>query len=333
MDFELECMSPMGARFAELAEKHATEFALAAQRRDREGRFPVESWVEMHRSGLLSAAIPQELGGLGVAAVHDLVVAISRLARGDGSVAIGTAMHTTALWNFARVAQDNAGRSLGDHLRFLLRACARRQAVVCVALSERGTALGRPDTTATADTDGYLVNGTKMFCTNSPGASLFLSTLRIRTRDGESDRLGFAIIPRETPGVRVSDNWDALGMRASGSGEVAFENCRLPARMVTGAGPLGVLPMELFPLVMAGALVLAGAFLGIAEQACGLALDVISRRSDAARPVVRALVAENEIDLATSRAILSRTARRLDQLLAQPAANTDRAATHGVMRA
>jgi alkylation response protein AidB-like acyl-CoA dehydrogenase len=342
MDFELECVSQTGARFAELADKHAGQFAATAEQHDRENSFPFRSWDDMRRSGFLAAAIPEDLGGLGVTGIHDIMVGISRLARGDGSTAIGAAMHTTAFWYLSRLISAGAGpsadRSVAAQLRLLLRACARGRVIACVALSERGTSLGHPQVTATQAAGGYVVSGRKSFCTNSPAASLFLSTVRVRSEDGP-DQLGFAIIPRETAGVQVLDNWDALGMRASGSGEVVYGDCRLPARAVLPAGPLGVLPADMFPLTMAGALVLAGAFLGVAEQAQSLVADAVTRRSGggpakapAERGAVRALIAENEIDLAACRAILSRTALLLDQQLTPATAGQGRAELHGLMK-
>jgi alkylation response protein AidB-like acyl-CoA dehydrogenase len=343
MDFELECVSPMGARFAELADKHAAEFSASAERHDLENSFPFPSWDEMRRSGFLSATVPQELGGLGVVAVTEIVTAISRLARGDGSTALGAAMHCTAFWYLSRLASGAAvtggSQPQRDRIRMLLRACARGRVIACVALSEPGASLGHPKATATLAGDGtYLIDGRKSFCTNSPAGSLFLSTVRVRSA-GQADQLGLAAVPRETPGLTVLDNWDALGMRGSGSGDVLFDHCPLPAGMLTVAGPIGVLPPGMFPLTMAGVLVLAGAFLGIAERAHELITGSITRRSagqgtaaPSARGAVQAVIGENEIDLASSRAILWRTSVLLDRQLGQAPEDQDRAVLHGLMQ-
>jgi alkylation response protein AidB-like acyl-CoA dehydrogenase len=342
VDFELECVSSAGARLAELAEKHAVECAVTADQHDREGSFPRERWAEMGRSGFLAATVPEELGGLGVASIRDLVVGISRLARGDGSVAIGAAMHTTALWNFSRLmgaAMDQGSDApIGRQIRLLLRAAARGRVVICVALSERGTSLGHPRVTATADGAAYRISGTKVFCTNSPAATLFLCSVRIRSRNAP-DRLGFALIPRDTPGIVVRDDWDAMGMRASGSGAVSLGDCLLPDQMVMQAGPVGSLPPDMFTLAVAGALVLAGAFLGIAEHAQNITVDRIGggsgdrgRTGPAARSMVQAMIAENEIDLASSRAVLDRAGHLLDQRLSEASGQRNGAEMHSLMR-
>ena len=325
MDFELEPVSAAGTRFAELAEKHAQEFALTAGQHDRDGSFPDANWDSMRRSGFLSGTVPAELGGMGVSVIEDLVVAVSRLARGDGSTAIGAAMHATAFWYLARrlgpAPSDADDERFVAGIRLLLRRCARGRAVACVAISEPGTSLGHPRTIAEPDGEQYRLTGRKAFCTNSPAATVFLSSVRI-PGEGELDRLGFALIPRATPGVSVGADWDALGMRASGSGTVRFDSCLVPGGQVMPVGPIGVLAAGLLPLTMTGALVLAGAFLGLAERAEEIVADAVSARRPGAagrapgeRAAVQEIIGHNEVDLAVSRAVLSRAARLLDERL------------------
>jgi alkylation response protein AidB-like acyl-CoA dehydrogenase len=303
MNFELEPVTAAGARLVELAEKHAVEFAATAGEYDRAGAFPFPHWEHLRGSGLLAGTVPAELGGLGVGSVQDLVVAVSRLARGDASIAIGVAMHLGAFWYFSRMPAAPAA------MKLLLRRCARGRAVACVAISEPGTQIGWPRSTARPAGDGCRIDGRKTFCTNSPAATVFLSTVRI----GDSDQLGFALIPRETAGVTVLDNWDSLGMRASGSNDVRYESCRVPDGMVVPAGPLGQLPTAMLPFTMAGALLLVGAALGIAERAQELTAQPAAGRP--VRPEVARLVAENEVDLAVSRAAVGRVAALLDKHL------------------
>ncbi len=326
MEFELRHVTPPGAEFAALASKHATDFAATADRHDREGTFPFGHWEDLRRSGFLAATVPPELGGLGVTDIGDLVVAISRLARGDPATAIGAAMHSTAFWYLARLLADRSARPGDDRfaagLRLLLRRCARGRVVACVSISETGTSLGNPLTVAEPIPDGYVISGKKTFCTNSPAATMFLCSVRVPA-PGAGDRLGFALVPRETPGVTVRDNWDALGMRASGSGDVSFSSCRVPRGLVTAAGPVGVLSEQILTLTMTGVLVLAGAFLGLAEHAHAVAVAGLrvsrpgsGQAAAGSRGVVQAAIGESEADLAASRAVLARTAALLRDGLA-----------------
>ncbi len=339
MDFQLESVTDRGAAFLELAEKHAAEFAPGADRHDRDGTFPTEQWDALGRSGFLAATVPADLGGGGVATVADLVAGIDRLARGHPAVAIGAAMHSTALWYFARRYAEPGGPpdDVRARLRLLLRACVRRPVVACVALSERGGSIARPGTAATPEGEGYRLDGRKSFCTNSPVATLFLVSVRVLVPGGP-DRFGFALVGRDTPGLAVLENWDALGMRASGSGDVRLEACRVPRGSVLDVGALGALPAAVLPLTMVGALALAAAFLGIAEQAQSAAVDGARRPPPTGAPprstrgTVQTLVAENEVELAASRALLARAAAGLDDRLPMLGADPGRPLLDGLMK-
>src|SRR5258707_13411417 len=98
MDFALLASTASGSRFVSLAEQHAADFSTRADQHDREGSFPFENIEAMQRSGMMAGCVPVELGGLGVEAMHDTVVAISRLGRGDGSTAIAATMHLFSSW-------------------------------------------------------------------------------------------------------------------------------------------------------------------------------------------------------------------------------------------
>jgi alkylation response protein AidB-like acyl-CoA dehydrogenase len=341
MNFELEPVSSPGLALTGLAEKHAGEFVATAQEHDRDQSFPYPHWDAMRRSGLLSASVPARLGGLGVSAVHDLVVAVSRLARGDASIAIGAAMHLTAFWFFSRLPSGPAAErdaDLAAMVALLLRRCARGHVVACVAISEPGTSLGWPNTTARADGDGYRIDGRKGFCTGSPAGTLFLSTVRIVGADG-SQSLGFAVVPRETAGLTVLENWDAMGMRASGSNDVVFDGCRVPRRLVMTSGPLGVVSVEMMPMTMVGTLVLVGAALGIAERAQELVAPTVAGQVDDARgrawadrPSVQRLVAENEVDLTVARSALGRVATIVDERFSEGGVVPTRPQLHELMK-
>ena len=83
-----------------------------ASKHDREASFPFESLAAIKRSGYLAAPIPAELGGLGVTSLHDVLVASSRLARGDAALTLGVNMHLVFVLNVVRLWQvcDGIGR-------------------------------------------------------------------------------------------------------------------------------------------------------------------------------------------------------------------------------
>src|SRR5689334_19535476 len=112
---ELTATTKPGARLVRIAEELAAEFARSAEVHDREASFPHAAIDALKRTKYLIAPVPAENGGLGVASVHDIVVASSRLARGDASVAIGANMHLVLLLNIVR--RSRAAAPAGDRRR------------------------------------------------------------------------------------------------------------------------------------------------------------------------------------------------------------------------
>jgi alkylation response protein AidB-like acyl-CoA dehydrogenase len=309
MPFELTARTPAGRDLVAAAERLAEDLASRAGAHDRDGSYPFDSFHALQRARYFAAAVPEELGGLGVSSIHDIVVASGRLARGDASVAIGVNMHTIATlalarrWRMARAA-GNARRERA--FAGSLQAISSGQ-VIAAAMSEPGQDLTRPSTRAVRTEAGWRVDGHKIFCTMSPAASALLTSVCFTDEEGV-ERYGYVLIPADTPGVRINDDWDALGMRASGSHSVTFDGVELPAAALRGGFPAGQ-PVPYLERNIASGLFHASASLGIAEAA--FARAALSKRvGDDAR--ARMLVAESVIDLSASRGAIARAATLID---------------------
>jgi L-evernosamine nitrososynthase len=313
MTFELTPTTRRGAHLVALAEKLADRIAPGAAVHDREGSFPFESLALVRDSGYLVAPIPERHGGLGVDSLHDVLVASSRLARGDAALTIGINMHFAYVLNVVRrwqvaEAAGNARRAaafattLGD--------LARNRVVLASATSELGQDLTRPTTVATRIGDGWIVSGHKVFCTMSPAADVLYTAVTYADDQGR-DRYGYAMIPRDTPGVVVHDDWDALGMRASGSNSVSFEDVELPLDALRGGFPIGDTAEYIDRNLLAGLLHTAAA-LGVAENALAVATAKLAKRTDL-DPYSQMFAAEADIDLSASRAVFSRAADLIDE--------------------
>src|SRR6476660_4049198 len=105
MPIELTARTEAGARLVAIAEELSDELGSRAAEHDRDSTYPFEAIDALKAAGYFAAPVPIELGGLGVSSAHDLVVASSRLARGDASVAIGVNMHLVAVLNMERRRQ------------------------------------------------------------------------------------------------------------------------------------------------------------------------------------------------------------------------------------
>jgi alkylation response protein AidB-like acyl-CoA dehydrogenase len=320
MTFELSARTDAGRDLVAVAEGLSADFATRAGDHDRDRSYPFEDVRALRESGYLVAPVPRELGGLGVESVHDLLVASSRLARGDASVTIGLNMHLIPLVNMAQrwreaVLTDN-GRRAAAFARSM-EAVGREGVVMAAAISEPAQDLTRPATRARRTDEGWTVDGRKIFCTMSPAATLLYTSVTCEDEEGR-ERYGYAQIPADTPGVVVHDDWDALGMRASGSNSVSFEDVRLPESALRGGFPAGGLTVDWMDRNLVAGAFHAAAPVGIAEEAQRTALEGLTRRGGEVSGRLRTLVAENAIELSAIRAMLARAGSLLDEHHVRP---------------
>lgn len=316
MDFQLTPISEPGRRLVALAEEHSLDFATRAEQHDREGTFPVENFAAMRKSGLLGACVPEKLGGMGVDSIHDVTVCINRLARGDGSTAIAVCMHLVSTW-MTLVRSWNVKQEADRHeLTPIMRKIATGDIVICNSGTEPGTNQRHPFTEAVRVPGGFRLNGRKTFGTLSPVATHFAVFAKIHTPEKNGGfSMGAVSLLRGIPGFEIKENWDAVGMRASGSHELVFTDCFVPEAMVTVHGAWGRWTESLLTLGTAGILPLLAAFLGIGEAARDIALKVVKMRRSvltgqmqAERYPTQRELAELEVDLAAARGTLSRNA-------------------------
>jgi alkylation response protein AidB-like acyl-CoA dehydrogenase len=342
MNFELKPLTEPGYRLVTLAEEHAADFATRAEQHDREGSFPVDNLQALQESGVLAACVPEELGGLGVDSIHDYVLGINRLGRGDSSTAIAANMHILPPWAITRGWKALGAAGLAEQAAAMegqLRDIGARHMVVGAALSESGTDLAHPLVEAKPTEGGWLLSGRKYFGTMSAVADALAISCRLPATDGGM-RWGQTVIACSAPGLEVMNNWDALGMRASGSHDVVLKDCFVPAEAMIDQGPWGEWSSPMLAVGIPITMGLVGAFLGIAEAARDQIVDLVktrrkgsSGRTLAERPAIQHTIAEIEIDLAASRAMLARTALITDDFYrAHPAGSEPLDEQHELMK-
>ncbi|HEX6030099.1 MAG TPA: acyl-CoA dehydrogenase family protein [Tepidiformaceae bacterium] len=320
MENELQARTEAGRELVTMAERFADEFSARAAQYDRLGEFPHDHLQALKLAGFLYAPAPVHCGGMGVESVHDLMVATSRLARGDASLTLGVNMHLLTFVSFAR--QWRMAKNRGDEARVgLLEATmsslVREGAVIAAAISEPDQDLIRPQTEAILTDAGWVINGLKIFCSMAPAATHFSTAVRY-TDDAGMERYAYAVIPRDTPGLTVNDDWDALGMRASGSVSVSFENAALPGRGPGKGVPAGVISAEHLEQILPSGPAHTSASLGVAEAGHRLAVEAVCRKRQRqpekeVRGFVQERAAKNSIDLAAARAVFSRALSMIDE--------------------
>jgi len=216
------------------------ELAASAAGFDRSGAFPAANFELLQRHGLPALTVPKALGGGGA----DLVTArkvISAVAKGEPSTALILVMQY--LQHF-RLQDDQRWPA---HLRERL----AREAVAHGALinafrvePELGTPArgGLPATTARRTAEGWRLSGTKLYSTGSHGLEWYL----VWARSDDADPLvGGFLVHKDSPGIRIVDEWDHLGMRATCSHRVEFDEVLLPLDHAVAVSPASAPQPEL----------------------------------------------------------------------------------------
>jgi alkylation response protein AidB-like acyl-CoA dehydrogenase len=234
--------SPRQQELMDRAYKLAIErFAPRAARHDREASFPIEDYADLHASGLLALCVPEPYGGLG-ADFETYCLVAEQIARGNASTALTYNMHALTMLMMGPLMQ---GIELPP-------AVAERHQALSVRryreVVEQGVFYGQPHsepvesgnadqlkvggrrfgTRAEPVDGGYLVNGHKFFVSLA-GAAHYYATPALLVGDGPwEDRTLYLSIPRDTPGVEFTGEWDPLGMRGTVSLDMVLKDVWVP---------------------------------------------------------------------------------------------------------
>jgi citronellyl-CoA dehydrogenase len=199
------------------------------------GTFPMkEIFKKLGDLGLLGISKPTEYGGMGLPYSYSIVAAEEFGLSKSGGVALAigvqTDMCTPALARFG-----------SDELREkFLKPAISGDMIGCIGVSEPGAGsdVAGLKTTAKKDGDDYIINGTKMWITNSPSAD-FICLLANTSDDKVHINKSLIIVPMNTPGVTVGKKLDKLGMRSSETAQVFFDNVRVPQSYRIGNEGMG----------------------------------------------------------------------------------------------
>ncbi len=201
-------------RFIDLAAELAGDFATRAAQHDEDGSFPYENYARLKESGYTVLTIPEELGGMG-ATLLERIKAQERLAQGDGATALAINMHFNTLGLLIDVWQ----RSRPPHVEAKLKRIARERLICGGSGSEPDNAIYslRPRTTARRVQGGFIVNGRKIFGTQSEAIDYFFGQALWEDGPQGPTVLTFFIPAKQTPGLIFKDDWYVMGMRSTAS--------------------------------------------------------------------------------------------------------------------
>jgi alkylation response protein AidB-like acyl-CoA dehydrogenase len=205
------------------ARKLAPVIAGRAAAHDRDGSFAFENFQDLFDAGLLSLTVPQAHGGHGAGARTTSRV-LSIIAQADASTALVLGMHYIQHFTIARHKEYPARLA-----RKLARESVEAGALLntlrvepALGSPSRG---GLPETTARRTETGWRLTGHKIYSTGSP----ILKWYAVWAKTDEAEpRLGLFLVPSGLPGTRIVETWDHLGLRASGSHDVIFDDVVIP---------------------------------------------------------------------------------------------------------
>ena len=233
-----------------------SEFAPKARQRDKTKEFPVDNLRKLGELGLMGMMVPPEYGGSGADTVS-YVLALAEVAYACASTAVVMSVHNSI------VCESIMRNGTEDQKQKYLKNLAAGEIIGAFALTEpnAGSDPVRQTSKAVFDGDSYILNGTKRFTTTGKNAGLIIVTAK--TDEAARHRgISAFLVEQGTPGLTVGPLEDKMGLRASDTADLIFEDCRIPAENILGNEGDG------FLIAMTG---LDGGRIGIAAQSVGVA--------------------------------------------------------------
>ncbi|CAB1255710.1 Acyl-CoA dehydrogenase, short-chain specific [Ruminococcaceae bacterium BL-6] len=229
---------------------------------DEEERFPEKTWHQLAEMGMMGMAYPEEVGGAGLSYLS-YIAAVEEISKHCASTGTMFSAHASLCsWPiFAFGTEEQKQKYLPD-------LCSGEK-LGAFALTEpgAGTDAAMQRTVAEDKGDCWLLNGSKIFITNAGYASVFVVFAMTDKSLGTKGISAF-IVERDTPGFRVGSHEKKMGIRASSTCELVFEDCQIPKENLLGEIGKG------FKIAM---MTLDGGRIGIAAQAVGIAQGCIDQ--------------------------------------------------------
>jgi alkylation response protein AidB-like acyl-CoA dehydrogenase len=244
---------------------------------DEASHFPLETIKELGRLGLMGSIFPVEYGGAGMGYV-DYVIAIEELSRVDGSVGIIVAAHTSLCSNHIFLAGTEEQKR-----KYVLK-LATGEFIGAWGLTEPGAGsdAGSARMTAVRQGNHWVLNGTKTFCTNGHYADVVV-VLAVTDKTAHTHGLSAFIVEKGTKGFKPGKKENKLGLRASDTAELIFEDCVIPAENLLGKVGDGFI--DAMRVLDGGRISIAALSLGMAQGAFEAALKYSRQRRQFGKPI------------------------------------------------
>ncbi len=244
---------------------------------DESQEFPVEVFKKLGALGLMGVLVPEEYGGSGMT-YYEYITVIDEISKVCGSIGLSVAAHnslcTGHILQFGNDAQKKK----------YLPKLAAAEWIGAWGLTETGTGsdAGGMNTTAVLDGDFYVVNGAKNFITHAISGDVAVVMVRTGEKN-DSHGMSALIIEKGTPGFTSGKKENKLGMRASETAGLFFDNCRVPKENLIGIEGDGFI--QALKILDGGRISIGALGLGIARGAYEAALKYSKEREQFGKPI------------------------------------------------
>jgi len=289
-----------------------SEIAPIAEEIDRHDRWPEGMWRKLGELGILGITLPERYGGMALGYLAN-VIACEELARGSSAIALSYGVHSNLCANNIYLHGTAA------QLERFLPPLARGEWVGALAMSEAGAGsdvIGSMACRAERRGDVWVANGSKMWITNGPDADVLIVYMRTASKEMGSRTVTAFLVEKGMKGFSIGKKLDKLGHRGSGTCELVFEDCEIPAGNVLGQ------PNEGARVLMRGLdyerVVLSGGPIGLMQAALDLTLPYVHQRTQFGRPIgtfelMQAKLADMYVALESTRSFVYRVAQACDE--------------------
>ncbi|MEW6140592.1 MAG: acyl-CoA dehydrogenase [Thermodesulfobacteriota bacterium] len=263
----------------DMARKFADkELKPIADRLDREHTHSPEVLKALAEMGIMGVAVPDEYGGGGMDYVSYAMI-VAEISRGCGGTGTIVAAHNS-LYCYPVLKFGNE-----DQKKRFLVPCASGESVGCYALTEAdaGSDPAALRTTAVLDGDSWVINGEKKFITNGNIADYCVFAASTDRSKGYRGISQFVCDLRETPGFRVGRVEEKLGINASGTAELVFEDARIPKENMLGEPGSGL--RQMLETLDSGRISIAAQALGIGRAVLEESLEYAKQRHQFGKPI------------------------------------------------
>lgn len=307
MDFQLsDEQQQLKKTVREFAER---EIAPNVMKWDEASEFPLATIKELGKLGIMGTIFPAELGGAGMGYI-EYATAIEELSRVDGSIGIIVAAHTSLCTNHIFKAGNDAQRK-----RFVPK-LASGEFIGAWALTEPGSGSDAASAICSAvrKGDAWVINGTKTFCTNGHYADVIV-VIAVTDRSKGTHGLSAFIVERGMKGFRPGKKENKLGLRASDTAELIFEDCQVPTENLIGKEGEGF--VDALRILDGGRISIASLGLGMAQGAFDAALKYSKERKQFGKPIsdfqaIQWKLADMAVQIEAARALIWRAATMKD---------------------